>query len=93
MELSIKDYKNVIVNYIMYRTPGSNLDIFCENIEIILCDAKSVKTIFMCGDLNIDLLKHEDQSSTKHFLDLMHSLGLYPLIDKPTRKTEFSRTN
>ena len=75
----------------MYRT--KNLDIFYENTENILYDAKSVKTIFMCGDLNIDLLKHEDQSSTKHFLDLMHSLGLYLLIDKPTRITEFSRTN
>ena len=53
----------------MYRT--KKLDIFYENTENILCDAKSVKTILMCGDLNIDLLKHEDQSSTKHFLELM----------------------
>ena len=39
----------------------------------------------MCGDFNIDLLKHETNNNTKHFLDTMHSLGLYPLIDKPTR--------
>ena len=72
----------------MNRT--QNLDIFYENIENILYDAKSVKTIFMCGDLNVDLLKHEDQSSTKHLLDLMHSLGIYLLIDKPARITESS---
>ena len=85
MELSIKDYKKMYCQLHMYRK--KNLDIY-ENIENILYHAKSVKTIFMCGDLNIDLLKHEDQSSTKHFLDLMHSFGLYPLIDKPTRITE-----
>ena len=73
MELSIKNYKNVIVNC-MYRTPVLCLDTFCENIESILCDAKSVKTIFMCGDLNVDLFKHEEYSGTKQFLDIMYSL-------------------
>ena len=68
------------------------MDTFCENVETILCDAKSVKTMFMCGDLNIDLLKHEEHSGTKHFLDIMYSLGLYPLIDKPARVTGSSAT-
>ena len=66
----------------------SNLDTFCENIEQILSDAKSIKTIFVCGDFHIDLLKHESLNSTKNFLDIMYSLGLYPLIDKPTRVTD-----
>ena len=48
---------------------------------------KSAKTIFVCGDFNIDLLKHENHSNTKHFLDMMYSLGVYPLVDKPTRMT------
>ena len=91
VELSIKNYKNIIVNC-MYRTPGSCLDTFCENIEAILCDVKSVKTISMCGDLNIDLLKHEEHRGTKHFPDVMYSLGLYLLIDKSTRTTESSAT-
>ena len=46
----------------------------------------------MCGDFNIDLLKHETHNNTKHFLDTMYSLGLYPLIDKPTRITDNSTT-
>ena len=41
----------------------------------------------MCGDFNIDLLKHETHYNTKQFLDTMHSLGLYRLIDKSTRIT------
>ena len=46
----------------------------------------------MCGAFNIDLLKHETHSNTKIFLDVMYSLGLYPLIDKPTRITDSSTT-
>ena len=91
VELAIKNHTNVIINCI-YRTPGSNLDIFCEKIEHILSDVKVLKTIFLCGDLNIDLLKHEHHSNAKHCLDLMYSLGLYPLIDKPTRITDISAT-
>ena len=46
----------------------------------------------MCGDFNIDLLKHGTHNNTKQFLDTMHSVGLYPLIVKPTRITDSSTT-
>ena len=42
----------------------------------------------MCGDFNIDLLKHETHNNTKQCLDTMHSLGLYT----PTRITDSSTT-
>ena len=48
--------------------------------------------LFICGDFNIDLLKHETHSNTKKCLDTMYSLGLYPLINKPTRITGSSTT-
>jgi len=91
VELTIKNHTNVVVSCI-YRTPGSPIDTFCENLERNLSDVKSIKTIFVCGDFNIDLLKHETHNNTKHFLDTMYSLGLYPLIDKPTRITDNSTT-
>ena len=50
---------------------GSNLDTFSENVEHIFSDAKGMKTIFVCGDLNIDLLKHESHKNTRNFLDIM----------------------
>ena len=53
---------------------------------------KSAKTIFVCGDFNIGLLKHEHHSNTKHFLDVMYNLRLYHSIDKPTRITDISAT-
>ena len=46
----------------------------------------------MCGDFNIDLLKHGTHKNTKQFLDTTHSVGLYPLIDKPSRITDSSTT-
>ena len=88
VELSIKNYSNVIINCV-YRTPGSNLDIFCEKIESILWGAIGQNNI-MYVVINIALLKHENHS--KHFLDMMYSLGLYPLIDKLTRNTNISAT-
>ena len=48
--------------------------------------------MFLCGDFNIDILKHDSHSGTKHFVDTMYSLNLYPLINKPTRVTRESAT-
>ena len=38
------------------------------------------------------MLKSDNHGNTKNFLDMMFSLGLYPLIDKPTRITDISAT-
>ena len=43
-------------------------------------------------DYNIDLLKYEQNCGTRMFLDMMYSHGLYPLIEKPTRITQFTAT-
>ena len=53
---------------------------------------KHNKTVFLCGDINIDLLKYGSDNNTTHYVDTMFSLGLYPLIDKPTRITAHSST-
>ena len=50
------------------------------------------KKVFLSGDFNIDLLKHEDHNDSKKFLDLLYSVGLYPLINKPTIITISSET-
>ena len=43
------------------------------------------KSIYLCGDYNLDLLKHDTQTGTTNFLDIMYIFGLYPLIVKPSR--------
>ena len=40
----------------------------------------------------MDILKHNSDHAAKHFLDTMYSLGLYPLIDRPSRITNQSST-
>ena len=47
---------------------------------------------FVCGDFNINILQHESEDSVRQFLDSMYSLGLYPLISKPTRITRTTAT-
>ena len=92
VELCINKRKNIIVNCV-YRTPGSDMQTFIDQIETVIKNVKNVKkSIFLCGDLNIDLLKYNDNTPTKNFVDMMFSLGLYPLLDKPTRITDHSAT-
>ena len=47
---------------------------------------------FICGDYNINLLKYEDDTYTKNFVDTMCCMGLTPVTNMPTRITEFSST-
>ena len=91
IELQIQGCKNVIISCI-YRTPGSNIEQFTEYIETYMKSINSNKTLYMCGDFNIDLLKHNNHKNTKVFLEMMYSYGMLPLINKPTRVTENSAT-
>ena len=90
IEIILSKRKTICVQCI-YRAPNSNLkefnDKFVENLNII-----NKKSCFICGDFNIDLLKHEDHIKTKEFVDQLFSNGYYPLITKPTRVTAFSKT-
>ena len=48
--------------------------------------------MYICGDFNIDLLKYEVNHDTTNFVDTIHSCGLYPIVNKPTRITGQSAT-
>ena len=58
------------------------------------------KHFHRCGNIlteveiisTVDLLKYGSDTNTTHYVDTMFSLGLYPLIDKPTRMTAYSAT-
>ena len=96
VEFSISNRKNIIVSCI-YRAPGTSLDIFTDQLELLITTVKNTsKTIFLCGDFNIDLLKYNNNNNnnkgTQHFVDMLFSLGIYPLIDKPSRITDSSAT-
>ncbi|KAK2181419.1 hypothetical protein NP493_399g00014 [Ridgeia piscesae] len=48
--------------------------------------------MYICGDFNIDILKHNTHNYTRTFLDYTYSFGLYPLITKPSRITDITST-
>ena len=58
----------------------------CSNDKEFFCKE------YICGDFNIDLLKYKIHQNTSRFVDMIFSLGLFPLITKPSRITQHSRT-
>ena len=85
-EMDMKKHRNTIVVCI-YKTPRSDIDLFCGSIEKLFTDAMPSKSIFLCGDFNVHLLKHEKHNGPKRFLDCMYGLRLHTLIDRPRRFT------
>ena len=45
--------------------------------------------IFLCGDFNIDISRTND-NNILYFIDSMNYLGLFQLINKPTRIGDYS---
>ena len=68
------------------------MTVFSEHVEQLVLDLSLHKSIFLCGDFNIDSLNHNSNLGIKYFLDTRYAIGLYPLIGRPTRisKQSFS---
>ena len=82
--------KNVITVCCLYRQPGSNIEVLNETLEQMFRNKKT--TIYLCGDFNINLLNYDNHKGTRDCIDVLFSLGLFPLICKPSRITEYSAT-
>ena len=77
--------KNVVIGLI-YRPPNQDIKIFNELISEKLNMTKNEnKLLYVMGDFNIDILKHDDHLATSEFLETLYSYVLFPLISKPTR--------
>ena len=77
--------KNIIVGCI-YRPPNSNICDLMKKLNSLN------KHIYLLGDYNVDLLHFNTHQSTSDFINLMFSSSFIPLINHPTRVTEFSAT-
>ena len=84
IEIQVSGYRNNIVSC-LHRSPGSDVTVFSEHVEQVFLDLSLHKLIFLCGDINIDIFKCNSNRGIKYFLDNMYAIGLYPLIDRPTR--------
>ena len=38
------------------------------------------KTVYLCGDFNVNLLQYKNPAATNNFIDHLYSCGLHPLI-------------
>ena len=86
-------HKNVVVSC-LYRTPGSNTNDFSEILYDLYSELSVSKTNFICGDFNLDILNTTPtmQLNTFWIPCRAYSLGLYPLLDRPSRITSHSST-
>ena len=84
--------KNIILG-IIYRPPGTDLnqfsDLFGNILEIV---KKENQFCYLLGDYNINLLNFETHGPTSEFADLLYANSFIPLINRPTRVTQFSAT-
>ena len=84
IELLLEKGKNIVISCI-YRKPGSSVDSFIDVLNNLFSSLSKRKNIYLCGDFNINLLNAESHKATRDYLNFLYSLGLYPLINKPTR--------
>ena len=72
--------------------PESSVDVFNEMMcDILNVVTKEKKVCYLIGDLNIDLLKHEEHRPTSDF-DILYANNMFPLIVKSTRVIDKSAT-
>ena len=82
--------KSFIVGAV-YRPPNGNLEQFHTTFQSYIhrFNLNSIDC-FICGDFNIDFL--EPSNTQLHFVNILHSFSLPPLISRPTRITDSSAT-
>ena len=91
VQVKINCSKSVFVSCI-YRAPGSNIDIFIDHLSNVFSNRVINKSFYLCGDFNIDLLNYNSHKPTANYIDFIYSLGLFPLITRPSRIAENSAT-
>ena len=91
VEITLEKDKKVTICCI-YRAPNTNLDTLSDFMNNTIFRNNRNKTIYVCGDFNVDLLQYDKHRDTNNFIDQLYSLGLHPLITRPTRITSHSKT-
>ena len=86
----MKNSKRIIICCI-YRAPNTDLTLLNEHINFIFSNSHT-KTVYLCGDFNVDLLQYDKHVDTNNFVDQLFSFGLHPLITRPTRITHNIKT-
>ena len=86
----MRNGKRIIVCCI-HRAPNTDMILLNEHINFIFSKSRT-KTVYLCGDFNVDLLQYDKHADTNNFVDQLFSFGLHPLITRPTRITRDTKT-
>ena len=93
IEIDPSNGKPHIIIGCVYRHPNANLIEFTSELQDIMQDLNQSKyQTFIMGDVNIDFLKFCDNIQTEEYLDMIYLNNFLPLITKPTRITDHSKT-
>ena len=84
IELCYEHQRNIIIGNV-YRPPNGDVDEFIEHLENCIGKIDTgKKDIFICGDVNIDMLDKKN-SSTLKLVEFLSQVGLSNYIKNPTR--------
>ena len=73
--------KNILVG-VIYRRPGTRVDDFVAELDDVMSLVKRGNLpVYLSGDFNINLLNYDNCQHTQTFVNLMHSYGLYNVIN------------
>ena len=75
----------------IYRHPNGNVAHFSTDLENCITKIERQRTFMILGDINIDLIKHDNENTLKYYTMLL-SHKFLPLITLPTRITSHSAT-
>ena len=67
VEITLRNGKKVIICCI-YRAPNTDLNLLSEFINDIFSNIGK-RTVYMCGDFNVDLLQYDKHAATNDFID------------------------
>ena len=91
--VEITKNKNKTIVGGIYRHPNQNIDSFTNLLNVTLEKiSKSRLPVFLCGDMNICLLKSENNTHTDNYLNNLLLHNCLPLILIPTRLSKRSST-
>ena len=92
IEIESNTAKNILIG-VIYRPPHGNQDDFIIALNNILTSVEvNNKHCILIGDFNINLLSSKENTRCQEFIDTVLSYSFVPLITRPTRITDQSRT-
>ena len=79
VEICTKRRKKIVICCI-YKSPSVSCNDFNTELESLFNKFQFIKKDVFLGDLNVDLMKHNENMGTQEVIDIMLNAGLHPII-------------